>query len=97
MRQEVLKMLMVLKTQKCNNIHSKYNFQQLFQNHECRIGKLEGTVEQHGKILINHEYRIAKLENTVNLHSQQFANHENRIGKLEGIVKMNGKILASHE
>ena len=76
------------------------HFQQInnvLQNHEGRIGVLEGTVAEHGKILSNHENRIGKLENTVDLHSRQLANHEGRIGKLEGTVAMHGKMLANHE
>ena len=81
-----------------SNIHA--HFQQInnvLQNHEGRIGVLEGTVSKHGEILSNHENRIGKLENTVSLHSRQLANHERRIGNLEGTVAKHEKILANHE
>ena len=86
------------------NVFQNSNINQQFQrinstleNHEGRIGVLEGTVAKHGQILANHEGRIGKLENTVDLHSKQLANHERRIGHLEGTVAKHGQILVNHE
>ena len=60
------------------NVFQNSNINQQFQrinstleNHEGRIGVLEGTVAKHGEILANHEGRIGKLENTVDQHSKK--------------------------